>query len=103
MHVLQSQLQSSAETQKVVANNGENLLQAVNFFASNLQTLVEKTTEDTLITVRNYENARWPPHALRLISCLDSSRDASPLLQAAVRRVPIRLGRPPAEPTNGGR
>lgn len=38
--------------------NGEKLVSALTFFCSNLSTLINKTIEDTLLTVRQYESAR---------------------------------------------
>ena len=48
----------NAETQKLLCKNGETLLGAVNFFVSSINTLVNKTMEDTLQTIKLYENAR---------------------------------------------
>ncbi|NWI65936.1 ARFP2 protein, partial [Todus mexicanus] len=48
----------NAETQKLLCKNGETLLGAVNFFVSSINTLVNKTMEDTLMTVKQYETAR---------------------------------------------
>uniref|UniRef100_H3CX44 ADP-ribosylation factor interacting protein 2b n=1 Tax=Tetraodon nigroviridis TaxID=99883 RepID=H3CX44_TETNG len=47
----------NAETQKLLCKNGETLLGAVNFFVSSINTLVNKTMEDTLMTIKMYENA----------------------------------------------
>lgn len=38
--------------------NGEKLISALNFFCSNVSTLINKTIEDTLTTVRHFEAAR---------------------------------------------
>lgn len=48
----------NAETQKLLCKNGETLLGAINFFVSSINTLVNKTMEDTLMTIKLYENAR---------------------------------------------
>jgi len=48
----------NAETQKLLCKNGETLLGAINFFVSSINTLVNKTMEDTLMTIKMYENAR---------------------------------------------
>lgn len=48
----------NAETQKLLCKNGETLLGAVNFFVSSINTLVNKTMEDTLMTIKMYEGAR---------------------------------------------
>ncbi|XP_041864132.1 arfaptin-2b isoform X4 [Melanotaenia boesemani] len=55
----------NAETQKLLCKNGENLLGAVNFFVSSINTLVNKTMEDTLMTIKLYENARLEFDAYR--------------------------------------
>ncbi|KAH0616041.1 hypothetical protein JD844_026826 [Phrynosoma platyrhinos] len=48
----------NADTQKLLAKNGETLLGAINFFIASVNTLVNKTIEDTLLTVKQYESAR---------------------------------------------
>lgn len=55
---LQDEFGYNAETQKLLCKNGEALLGAINFFVSSVNTLVNKTMEDTLMTIRLYENAR---------------------------------------------
>lgn len=55
----------NAETQKLLAKNGETLLGAINFFISSVNTLVNKTIEDTLVTVKQYETARIEYDAYR--------------------------------------
>ncbi|XP_034522376.1 arfaptin-2 isoform X3 [Ailuropoda melanoleuca] len=55
----------NAETQKLLCKNGETLLGAVNFFVSSINTLVTKTMEDTLMTVKQYEAARLEYDAYR--------------------------------------
>ncbi|KAK0133513.1 Arfaptin-2 [Merluccius polli] len=55
----------NAETQKLLCKNGETLLGAVNFFVSSINTLVNKTMEDTLLTIKLYENARLEFDAYR--------------------------------------
>ncbi|XP_061440598.1 arfaptin-1 isoform X3 [Rhineura floridana] len=55
----------NADTQKLLAKNGETLLGAINFFIANVNTLVNKTIEDTLMTVKQYESARIEYDAYR--------------------------------------
>ncbi|XP_062348886.1 arfaptin-1 isoform X2 [Cinclus cinclus] len=55
----------NADTQKLLAKNGETLLGAINFFISSVNTLVNKTIEDTLLTVKQYESARIEYDAYR--------------------------------------
>ncbi|KAG9348454.1 hypothetical protein JZ751_002189, partial [Albula glossodonta] len=54
---LQDEFGYNAETQKLLCKNGETLLGAINFFVSSINTLVNKTMEDTLMTIKMYENA----------------------------------------------
>ncbi|XP_062983387.1 arfaptin-2 isoform X3 [Elgaria multicarinata webbii] len=62
---LQEEFGYNAETQKLLCKNGETLLGAVNFFVSSINTLVNKTMEDTLMTVKQYEAARLEYDAYR--------------------------------------
>uniref|UniRef100_A0A8K9Y3S3 ADP-ribosylation factor interacting protein 2b n=2 Tax=Oncorhynchus mykiss TaxID=8022 RepID=A0A8K9Y3S3_ONCMY len=55
----------NAETQKLLCKNGETLLGAINFFVSSINTLVNKTMEDTLMTIKMYEAARLEYDAYR--------------------------------------
>ncbi|KAA0722754.1 Arfaptin-1 ADP-ribosylation factor-interacting protein 1 [Triplophysa tibetana] len=55
----------NAETQKLLAKNGDTLLGAINFFISSVKTLVDKTIEDTLINIKQYETARIEYDAYR--------------------------------------
>lgn len=54
----QEEFSYNAETQKLLSKNGETLLGAINFFISSVKTLVDKTIEDTLINIKQYEAAR---------------------------------------------
>ncbi|XP_067451303.1 arfaptin-2-like isoform X3 [Thunnus thynnus] len=62
---LQDEFGYNAETQKLLCKNGEALLGAINFFVSSVNTLVNKTMEDTLMTIKHYENARLEFDAYR--------------------------------------
>ncbi|XP_030633573.1 arfaptin-2a isoform X1 [Chanos chanos] len=62
---LQDEFGYNAETQKLLCKNGETLLGAINFFVSSVNTLVNKTMEDTLMTIKLYENARLEFDAYR--------------------------------------
>lgn len=55
---LQQEFLYNSETQRSLTKNGELLLNALNFFVSSVSTLCNKTIEDTLITIRQYEVAR---------------------------------------------
>lgn len=55
---LQEEFTYNSDTQRSLTKNGEILLAALNFFVSSVNTLCNKTIEDTLLTIRQYENAR---------------------------------------------
>ena len=55
---LQEEFMYNSDTQRSLTKNGELLLTALNFFTSSVNTLCNKTIEDTLITIRQYESAR---------------------------------------------
>lgn len=55
---LQDEFLYNAETQRNISKNGETLLGALNFFVSTVNTLCNKTMDDTLQTVKQYEIAR---------------------------------------------
>lgn len=56
---LQEEFMYNSDTQRSLTKNGELLLTALNFFTSSVNTLCNKTIEDTLITIRQYESARY--------------------------------------------
>lgn len=56
---LQEEFLYNSETQRNLTKNGETLLNALNFFVSSVNTLCNKTIEDTLLTIRQYETARY--------------------------------------------
>lgn len=56
--LLQDEFGYNADTQKLLAKNGETLLGAINFFISSVNTLVDKTIEDTMLNIKQYEFAR---------------------------------------------
>ncbi|KAM8772182.1 arfaptin-1 isoform 2-T2 [Acanthopagrus schlegelii] len=55
----------NADTQKLLAKNGETLLGAINFFICSVETLVDKTIEDTMLNIKQYEFARVEYDAYR--------------------------------------
>ncbi|XP_030206792.1 arfaptin-1 isoform X3 [Gadus morhua] len=55
----------NAETQRLLSKNAETLLSAINFFIASVNTLVDKTIEDTLINIKQYEAARIEYDAYR--------------------------------------
>lgn len=55
---LADDFKKNAMTLSAAVKNGEKLLAALNFFCANLSTLINKTIEDTLATVKQYESAR---------------------------------------------
>lgn len=62
---LQEEFSYNAETQRSLCGNGETLLGALHFFTSSVSTLCNKTMEDTLMTIKNYETARVEYDAYR--------------------------------------
>jgi len=55
----------NAETQRLLVQNGEILLNTLNYFISTLNTLCSKTIEDTMNTIHLYENSRLEYDACR--------------------------------------
>lgn len=55
---LQKEFNCNSESQRSLTKNGELLLNALNFFISSVNTLCNKTIDDTLLTIRQYETAR---------------------------------------------
>lgn len=55
----------NADTQRLLSKNGETLLGAISFFISSVNTLVDKTIEDTMINIKQYEIARVEYDAYR--------------------------------------
>ncbi|KAL2098182.1 hypothetical protein ACEWY4_007389 [Coilia grayii] len=62
---LHEEFSYNADTQKLLSKNGETLLGAINFFISSVRTLVDKTIEDTMINIKQYEAARVEYDAYR--------------------------------------
>lgn len=63
---LQEEFLYNSETQKNLTRNGEILMSALNFFISSVNTLCNKTIDDTLVTIRQYEVARIEYDAYRM-------------------------------------
>ncbi|XP_008286990.1 arfaptin-1-like [Stegastes partitus] len=57
---------ANAEAQKFVSRSGETLATAVNAFTSDMNTLITKTMEDTMINAKQYEAARVEYDAYRV-------------------------------------
>ena len=55
---LQEEFLYNAETQRNLTKNGQQLLAALNFFVSSINTIVNKTMEDSIMTVKQYEVSR---------------------------------------------
>jgi len=62
---LQEEFLCNAETQKNLTRSGQQLLATLNFFVSSINTIVNKTMEDTMVTVKHYEVARVEYDAYR--------------------------------------
>ncbi|XP_070785848.1 arfaptin-1-like [Enoplosus armatus] len=56
----------NAEAQKFLSKSGETLATAINAFTSNMNTLVNKTIEDTMINAKQYEASRIEYDAYRV-------------------------------------
>ena len=56
---LQEEFLYNAETQRNLTKNGQHLLAALNFFVSSINTIVNKTMEDSIATVKQYEVSRY--------------------------------------------
>ncbi|XP_016363299.1 arfaptin-2a isoform X3 [Sinocyclocheilus anshuiensis] len=83
---LQDEFGYNAETQRLLCKNGETLLGAINFFVSSINTLVNKTMEDTLMTIKIYENARLEFDAYRtdLEELSAGPRDAAAMVRIEI-------------------
>ncbi|XP_018537441.1 arfaptin-1 [Lates calcarifer] len=57
---------ANAEAQKFLSKSGETLTAAINSFTSDMNTLVNKTIEDTMINAKQYEAARIEYDAYRV-------------------------------------
>ena len=55
----------NAETQRALTKSGHQLLASLHFFVSSVNTIVNKTMEDTMMTVKQYEVARVEYDAYR--------------------------------------
>jgi len=62
---LQQEFLFNAEAQRNLTKNGQQLLASLNFFVSSVNTIVNKTMEDSLLTVKQYEVARVEYDAYR--------------------------------------
>lgn len=80
---LQEEFLYNAETQRNLTKNGEILVGALNFFISSVNTLCNKTIEDTLITIRQYESARVEFDAYRMDLELTKPEPTSPSAEEA--------------------
>ncbi|XP_029504736.1 arfaptin-2-like isoform X3 [Oncorhynchus nerka] len=85
----------NAETQKLLCRNGEALLGAINFFVSSINTLVNKTMEDTLLTIKLYEAARLEFDAYRadLEELSLGPRDAATMVRIEVSQQQYQVQR----------
>ncbi|KAL0970582.1 hypothetical protein UPYG_G00244020 [Umbra pygmaea] len=55
----------NSDTQRCLSKNGETLILAINSFTSDMNTLLNKTIDDTMVTVKSYETARIEYDAFR--------------------------------------
>ena len=75
---LQQSFASNSSTQKSLAKNGDKLLSAIRFFTDALDTLINKTMQDTLLTIKQYQYARVQYDALRNEHEADPSAATAP-------------------------
>ncbi|XP_051521726.1 arfaptin-2a isoform X4 [Myxocyprinus asiaticus] len=92
---LQDEFGYNAETQRLLCKNGETLLGAINFFVSSINTLVNKTMEDTLMTIKMYENARLEFDAYRtdLEELSAGPRDAAAMMRIEMAQQQYQIQR----------
>lgn len=64
--VLHAEYGLNAEAQRFLSKSGETLTAAINSFTSDMNTLVNKTIEDTMINAKKYEAARIEYDAYRV-------------------------------------
>lgn len=100
---LQEEFGYNAETQKLLCKNGETLLGAINFFVSSINTLINKTMEDTLMTVKQYETARLEYDAYRadLEELSLGPRDAATLSRIEIAQQNFQIHRNKYEKLRG--
>ncbi|XP_077307430.1 LOW QUALITY PROTEIN: arfaptin-2 [Lithobates pipiens] len=100
---LQEEFGYNAETQKLLCKNGETLLGAINFFVSSINTLINKTMEDTLMTVKHYETARLEFDAYRadLEELSLGPRDAATLCRIEIAQQNFQIHRSKYEKLRG--
>ena len=73
---MQQEFLYNAEAQRNLTKNGQQLLASLNFFVSSVNTIVNKTMEDSLATVKMYETARIEYDAYRTdLEFYSSARD----------------------------
>ena len=85
---LQDEFNYNSETQRSLVKNGEVLLAALNFFTSNLSTLVHKTMEDSITTVKAYDVARIEYDAYR--TDLESTQAGQRTAASAVKAEDVK-------------
>lgn len=82
---LQEEFLYNAETQRNLTKNGEILMNALNFFCSSINTLCNQTMEDTLMTIRQYEQARVEFDAYKMDLDTQATTPSSPMAEEAQR------------------
>lgn len=59
MSRLQVEFGVNAEAQRFLSKSSETLTSGINAFTSDMNTLINKTIEDTMMNAKQYEAARW--------------------------------------------
>jgi len=74
---LVSEFETNANLQRLLQKQGEHLIHVLNFFCESVNTLISKTMNDTMLTIKKFENSRVEYDAYRHEMC-----DANKLLKS---------------------
>lgn len=72
---MQVEFSVNADAQKFLSKSGKTLADAIGAFTADMDTLINKTMEDTLVNARQYQAARWVP---RLFLSAERASQACP-------------------------
>lgn len=81
---LQVEFGVNADAQKFLSKSGKTLADAIGVFTSDMDTLINRTMEDTMVNARQYQAARWvhflfPGECTSCFLSADSRRGFSPV------------------------
>lgn len=79
---------SNSDSLRTISHNGELLEKALNFYLSSLQTLCEKTIEDTMFTIHSHDQARleYDVHRNELSSLREQANITADAIAVAEQR-----------------